>query len=80
MGIVLLFPNYYMDTSFITLSYSMGAENSGFQGIVMDTQAYALYGRHWFNQDWALTWSLGHVEQGSAYNREGVSLGIRRAF
>jgi len=74
------FSYYYHDISFITLSYSMGAESSGFQGVVLDTQSFALYGRHWFNQDWALTWTLGHIEQGSAYNREGVSLGIRRAF
>ena len=71
---------YYQDTSYITLSYSMGAENSGFQGVILDTQAFALYGRHWFNQDWALSWALGHIEQGTAYNREGVSLGLRRAF
>lgn len=74
------FSYYYMDTSFITLSYSMGAETSGFQGVVLDTQSFALYGRHWFNQDWALTWTLGHINQGTAYDRDGVSLGIRRAF
>jgi YaiO family outer membrane protein len=74
------FSYYYQDISFITLSYSMGAESSGFQGVILDTQSFALYGRHWLNQDWALTWTLGHIEQGSAYNRDGVSLGIRRAF
>jgi YaiO family outer membrane protein len=71
---------YYQDTSFITLTYNMGAETTGFQGQVLDTQFFGLNGRHWFNQDWALNWALGHTIQGNAYNREGVSLGLRRTF
>lgn len=74
------FSYYYQDTSFITLTYNMGAETSGFQGQVLDTQFFGLNGRHWFNQDWALTWELGHTKQGNAYSRGGVGLGLRRAF
>jgi YaiO family outer membrane protein len=71
---------YYQDTSCITLTYNMGAETGGFQGVVYDTQFFGLHGRHWFNQDWALTWELGYIKQGDAYTRQGVGLGIRRAF
>lgn len=74
------FSYYYQDTSFITLTYNMGAETGGFQGVVYDTQFFGLHGRHWFNQDWAITWELGYIEQGDAYTRQGVGLGIRRAF
>ncbi len=74
------FSYYYQDASFITLTYNMGAETGGFQGVVYDTQYFGLRGRHWLNQDWAVTWELGHIKQGDAYNREGVSFGIRRAF
>jgi YaiO family outer membrane protein len=74
------FSYYYQDTSFITLTYNIGAETGGFQGVVYDTQFFGLHGRHWFKQGWALTWELGHIKQGDAYSREGVGLGIRRAF
>jgi len=74
------FSYYYQGSSFITFTYSMGGETGGFQGVIYDTQLFGLHGRHWFNNDWALTWDLGHIRQGDAYNRNGVSLGIRRAF
>ncbi len=74
------FSYYYQDASFVTLTYVMGAETGGFQGTVYDTEFFGLHGRHWFNRDWALTWDLGHTRQGNAYTREGVSVGIRRAF
>ena len=74
------FSYFYLDASFINLTYSMGAETTGFQGTVSETQFFGLHGRHWLNQDWALTWDLGHTKQGSSYNREGITIGIRRAF
>lgn len=74
------FSYYYDDISSITLTYNMGAETGGFQGIVYETQYFGLHGRHWLNPKWAVTWDLGHIEQGNTYIREGVMLGIRRAF
>lgn len=74
------FSYYYQDASFVTLTYNMGGETGGFQGVVYDTQLFGLHGRHWLNQDWALTWELGHIKQGDAYSRKGVGFGIRRAF
>lgn len=74
------FSYYYNDISSITFTYNFGAETGGFQGVVYDTQYFGLHGRHWLNPDWALTWDLGHIEQGTSYIREGATLGIRRAF
>jgi len=74
------FAYFYLDSSFINLTYSMGAETTGFQGTVSETQFLGLHGRHWLNQDWAVTWDLGHTKQGSSYNRENIAIGIRRAF
>ncbi len=74
------FAYFYLDSSFINLTYSMGAETTGFQGTVSETQFLGLHGRHWLNQDWAVTWDLGHTKQGSSYNREDIAIGIRRAF
>ena len=74
------FSYYYQDNGFVTITYNTGAEIGGFQGTVYETQFFGLHGRHWFNQDWALSWDLGHIKQGNAYSRDGVSLGIRRIF
>lgn len=74
------FSYYYNDISSVTFTYNFGAETGGFQGIVYDTQYFGLHGRHWLNPDWAITWDLGHIEQGTSYIREGAALGIRRAF
>ena len=71
---------YYQNSNFVMLTYNTGAEISGFQGLVYNTQFIGLHGQHWFDQDWAITWDLAFSQQGSAYSRENISLGIRRAF
>ena len=73
---------YYNDISYVTLSLGQGREvEEGLnQNIFFNTTSVALNGRHWFNQDWAMSWSLGSTRQDSAYTRTGGSLGLRRAF
>ena len=71
---------YYQDTSFVMLTYNSGAEISGFQGTIYNTQLFGLHGRHWLDQDWAISWDLAFSLQGSAYSRENLGLGIRRVF
>lgn len=71
---------YYRDSSSVTLSYSRGAELGGFQGAVYSTQFLGLHGRHWLDQDWAVCWDLAFSQQGNAYSRETIGLGIRRVF
>jgi YaiO family outer membrane protein len=73
---------YYNDISYVTLMLGAGREverNLG-QNIFSDTTSIGVNGRHWFNKDWALAWSLGSTRQDTAYTRTGGSLGIRHAF
>ena len=73
---------YYNDVSYVTLNLGQGREvEQGLkQNIFFNTTSITLNGRHWFNQDWALAWSLGSTRQDNAYTRTGGSLGLRRAF
>ena len=71
---------YYDDRSFVSLSYGMGTQTGGYQGTLYDTQSFGLHGRHWLNQQWAITWEAGYTQQGHFYDRQGGSLGIRYAF
>jgi YaiO family outer membrane protein len=73
---------YYNDTSYVMLNLGQGREvEQGLnQNIFFNTTSIGLNGRHWFNKDWAMSWSLGSTRQDSAYTRTGGSLGLRRAF
>jgi YaiO family outer membrane protein len=74
------FSYFYQDSSFLTMTFSTGAEIGGFQGTVYNTQYFGLRGRHWLDQNWAISWDLAFSQQGNAYSRGGVGLGIRRVF
>lgn len=76
------FSYYYDDISFATLSYGRGEESDQFQSnfIVSDVYTYGINGRHWLNQQWAVSWELSKTQQGSFYERSGFRLGLRRAF
>lgn len=78
----LQFSYYYSDISFINLSYSRGEEANRFisRFVINDVYYAGVNGRHWFNADWAMTWELAHTSQGGLYERNGVRLGLRRAF
>ena len=73
---------YYNESSYVTATLSRGREGELDHGnkLFSHTQYFGLNGRHWFNQDWAVVWSVGTTEQGSAYIRNGVGLGLRRSF
>lgn len=73
---------YYNDISYVTLSLGQGREvEQGLkENIFFDTTSIGLNGRHWFNKDWAMSWTLSSTRQDTAYTRTGGSLGLRRAF
>jgi YaiO family outer membrane protein len=78
------FSYYYTDFSSVTLAYTTGreVENVGPPtGIIStDVRDVSLYGRHWLSRDWALTYGVHWHEQGHLYTRQGVRIGVRRAF
>jgi YaiO family outer membrane protein len=73
---------YYNDISFINLNYGFGkeVERDQLQRRFFDTHFYGLNGRHWINQDWAITWDVSRTFQDTAYTRTGVQIGLRCAF
>lgn len=75
---------YYTDFSSVTLAFTAGreVENVGPPtGIVTtDVRDVSLYGRHWLSRDWELTYEVHWHEQGDLYSRQGLRIGLRRAF
>lgn len=74
---------YYGDRNTIGITVSAGdeVENVPPGGIVETAvEALALTGRHWLDRDWALSYELLRHEQGNLYRRQGLRLGLRRAF
>ena len=73
---------YYNDISFVTLSFGKGREVESVQNtnIFFDTSTISLNGRHWFNNIWAMSWSISSTQQDTAYTRTGGSIGLRYAF
>lgn len=50
------------------------------QLITSDVRGISFLGRHWFSRHWAMTWEVGHLEQGDYYSRQWLQLGLRHAF
>ncbi len=74
---------YYRERSSIGFVYTDGRERElTFAGttVIFDVRSYTVVGRHWFNDRWAVSYVAGITEQGDAYKRRGMSLGIRRLF
>jgi YaiO family outer membrane protein len=74
---------YYGERSSIGFVYTDGRERElTFAGttVIFDVRSYTFVGRHWFNDRWAVSYVAGITEQGDAYKRRGMSLGIRRLF
>lgn len=75
---------YYDDRSWIGALYSSGSEitNLGTPwGITsVSVQSTALYGRHWLDRDWAVSYELSTNTEGTFYTRNGFRLGLRRQF
>ena len=50
-------------------------------GIIVKTpvQSTAVFGRHWFARDWAITYSVGRTRQGAS-TRDALGVGLRYRF
>lgn len=65
----------------ITVSRGEEVENVPPGGIIeTEVEALAVLGRHWLDRDWAVSYELLRHEQGTLYRRQGLRLGLRRAF
>ncbi|WP_445157334.1 YaiO family outer membrane beta-barrel protein [Halomonas sp. E14] len=74
---------YYGERSSVGVRGALGREEEGLPGgevATTDVASAALLGRHWFEENWALSWELGAIRQGDLYDRFGVQLGVRYAF
>jgi len=73
---------YYQGLSYAGLRLTVGEEEAveEQQLITSDVRAISLQGRHWFDSRWALSWEIGHHQQGSYYDRQWLQLGLRHAF
>lgn len=77
------FDRYYGDASSIGIAVAAGQEAATLDGgtvAVSDIRSIVFNGRHWIDPDWALHYEIGRVRQGDAYTRQGVVLGVQRAF
>ncbi|MCX7962593.1 MAG: YaiO family outer membrane beta-barrel protein [Burkholderiales bacterium] len=74
----------YSDGSSVGVAAVVGrqVENAGPPVGVIANRVYGLSigGRHWVNQNWALSWELATHEQGDLYRRRGLHLGLRHRF
>ncbi|MCQ4264660.1 hypothetical protein CXK91_18910 [Stutzerimonas stutzeri] len=73
---------YYQGLSYAGLRLTVGEEEAveEQQLITSDVRAISLQGRHWFDTRWALSWEIGHQQQGSYYDRQWLQIGLRHAF
>ena len=77
---------YYTGTGrdYLTLGVAHGRQtenlgnNSGI--LVTDVTSTSLYGRHWMNLQWGVSYEATVEHLGSLYTRKGVRLGLRRVF
>lgn len=73
---------FYEGLSYAGLRLTTGEEEAVEQQrlITSDVRAISLQGRHWLDSRWAVTWEIGHHEQGDFYTRRWLQLGLRHAF
>lgn len=75
---------HYRDENQIGIAVANGqeAENVGPPTgvIVSDVTSWAIYGRHWFTRDLAVSFEALHHRQGDLYTRQGARLGLRYRF
>lgn len=74
--------HYYQGLSYAGLRLTIGEEEAVEQQqlITSHVRALSLQGRHWFSRRWALSWEVGHHEQGDYYTRQWLQFGLRHAF
>ena len=74
----------YGERNTIGLSYTTGRDIDNFNiptiSALSDTRDWSLSGRHWLSPNWALHYDLLSQEQGTMYRRQGLRLGVSRAF
>ncbi|SDL69669.1 outer membrane protein, YaiO family [Franzmannia pantelleriensis] len=83
VGHAVALDRYYQERSVIGVRASVGREEEGLPGgrvVTSDVTALAVRGRHWLDDDWAVSWELGSLSQGDLYDRHGIQLGVRHAF
>ena len=77
------FSRYYAEHSWLGIALSGGKEleNLG-SGVALqtDVQSVIFNGRHWFSNDWAVSYEAAVTQQGDFYTRNGVRLGLRHQF
>lgn len=77
------FDRYYGDKSRIGFLFAFGKEvESVGNGLFItgDTLSAVLTGLHWMSPVWGVSWEVIFHEQGDAYRRGGVRVGLRRQF
>jgi YaiO family outer membrane protein len=75
--------HYYAETSRIGLMISAGRETDSLGDGRFTTNAVrgaALIGQHQFSRSWGLGWEVLVHEQGDAYTRRGIHVGVRHQF
>ncbi len=80
---VVQFDHYYGDRNSIGVLIAEGREvaDRGPTGVLItDVRSFALRGRHWITPRWAISYEAVHHKQGDLYRRQGVRVGLRRAF
>lgn len=83
IGHAVALDRYYNDTSFIGLRGNLGREEEALPNgnvFTSSVSGVGVRGRHWLDDDWAVSWDVGWLSQGNIYDRYGVQIGIRRAF
>lgn len=73
---------YYRDTSHVGAGLGYGKDIESLpQGVlVTDVVGISVFGEHFLDPDWSVTWRLGWTEQGDLYERTGCRLGLRYRF
>jgi YaiO family outer membrane protein len=74
---------YYAEPSRIGWGGSMGEEIEALKSgrvLVTEVRSVSLFGRHWLDAQWGLSWELTAHRQGDRYHREGALVGLRYAF
>lgn len=73
---------YYGERSSISMLLGAGEEVTpiGEFKTITKVRAGALFGHHWLDQNWAVTYAVSRTRQGDFYNRTGVNIGLQYAF
>jgi len=74
---------HYRNNSFAGLIFSFGKEleyDGQHDPITFKIKSYQLRGRHHVLGNWSAIYALSHHQQGSAYDRNGINIGVHYQF